>query len=52
MQIYAPVAFDASINDYFDSKPIYCPISLSNFINNKEASRSANPLELKCSNSL
>ena len=48
-QIYAAVAFDASINDYFDSKAICCVISLSNFTNNEEVSRSANSPELKFS---
>ena len=47
MQIYAPIAFDASLNDYFDSKAIYCLFPLSNFTNNKDASRSANSPELK-----
>ena len=46
---YTPVAFDASINHYFESKSIYCLISLSNFTNNKEASRSANFPELRLS---
>ena len=37
-----PFAFDAYINDYFDSNSSYCLISLSNFTNNKGTSRSAN----------
>ena len=45
--IYASIAFDASVTDYFESKSIYCLISLSNITNNKEASRSANSPELK-----
>ena len=42
-----PVAFDTFINYYFDSKTIYCLISLYNFTNNKETSRLANSPGLK-----
>ena len=42
---YAPVD-SVSIQYYFDSKAIYCLISLCNFMNNKEASRLANSPEL------
>ena len=35
------------MNNYFDSKAIYCLISLSNSINNEEALQSANCPELK-----
>ena len=30
--MYGAVTFDASINDYFDCRDIYCVISLSNLI--------------------
>ena len=37
------------MNDHFNSKSIYCLISLSNFTNSKEASQLANYQELKFS---
>ena len=45
--MYATVNSDVSTNDLLDSKAIYSVISLSNFTNNKEASESANSLELR-----
>ena len=39
--IYAPASSDVSVNDYFDSKAIYCLISLYTFTNNKIIFRSA-----------
>ena len=46
-QVNSPADSDVSVNDYFDSKAIYCLISLLTFTNNRELSQSATPQSSK-----
>ena len=45
--MYVPVDSHVSLNNYFDSKNIYCFISLSNFTKNKEAFGRKIPIQLR-----